>query len=520
MEESFTLGEVDVVELAKALLGEQSPADFLETGEPITADYEATVSYKNAEIELAGTLTFQVEGTKAGFLGKLAEEVEKIDVADVVLEGADIIVTFPEDVEVTAVAQAAADLVAALLQYAGDDSTLTVNGKTFTLGEVDVVELAKALLGDQSPADFLETGEPITADYEATVSYKNAEIELAGTLTFQVEGTKAGFLGKLAEEVEKIDVADVVLEGADIIVTFPEDVEVTAVAQAAADLVAALLQYAGDDSTLTVNGKTFTLGEVDVVELAKALLGDQSPADFLETGEPITADYEATVSYKNAEIELAGTLTFQVEGTKAGFLGKLAEEVEKIDVADVVLEGADIIVTFPEDVEVTAVAQAAADLVAALLQYAGDDSTLIVNGKTFTLGEVDVVELAKALLGDQSPADFLETGEPIVANYTATVSYKNAEIELAGTLTFRVVGTKAGFLGKLAEEVEKIDVADVVLEGADIIVTFPEDVEVSAVAQAAADLVAALRQYAGDDSTLIVNGKSFTLGECGCSGAG
>ncbi|MGI6344646.1 MAG: hypothetical protein ACOX18_06225 [Bacillota bacterium] len=45
---------------------------------------------------------------------------------------------------------------------------------------------------------------------------------------------------------------------------------------------------------------------------------------------------------------------------------------------------------------------------------------------------VDVVELAKALLGDQSPADFLETGEPIVANYTATVSYKNAEIELAG----------------------------------------------------------------------------------------
>jgi hypothetical protein len=82
------------------------------------------------------------------------------------------------------------------------------------------------------------------------------------------------------------------------------------------------------------------------------------------------------------------------------------------------------------------------------------------------------------------------------------------------------VGTKAGFLGKLAEEVEKIDVADVVLEGADIIVTFPEDVEVTAVAQAAADLVAALRQYAGDDSTLIVNGKTFTLGECGCSGAG
>ncbi|MGI6344694.1 MAG: hypothetical protein ACOX18_06495 [Bacillota bacterium] len=65
-----------------------------------------------------------------------------------------------------------------------------------------------------------------------------------------------------------------------------------------------------------MNGKTFTLGEVDVVELAKALLGEQSPADFLETGEPITADYEATVSYKNAEIELAGTLTFQVEGTK------------------------------------------------------------------------------------------------------------------------------------------------------------------------------------------------------------
>jgi enhancing lycopene biosynthesis protein 2 len=259
---------------------------------------------------------------------------------------------------------------------------------------------------------------------------------------------------------------------------------------------------------------------VDVVELAKALLGEQSPADFLETGEPIVANYTATVSYKNAEIELAGTLTFRVVGTKAGFLGKLAEEVEKIDVADVVLEGANIIVTFPEDVEVSAVAQAAADLVAALRQYAGDDSTLIVNGKTFTLGNVDVVELAKALLGDQSPADFLETGEPIVANYTATVSYKNAVIELAGQLTFKVEGTKAGFLGKLAEEVEKIDVADVVLEGANIIVTFPEDVEVTAVAQAAAGLVEALLQYAGDDSTLIVNGKTFTLGECGCSGAG
>ncbi|MGI6344693.1 MAG: hypothetical protein ACOX18_06490 [Bacillota bacterium] len=178
------------------------------------------------------------------------------------------------------------------------------------------------------------------------------------TLTFQVEGTKAGFLGKLAEEVEKIDVADVVLGKAQTSSSPSQrTLKVTAVAQAAADLVAALLQYAGDDSTLIVNGKTFTLGEVDVVELAKALLGEQSPADFLETGEPITADYEATVSYKNAEIELAGTLTFQVEGTKAGFLGKLAEEVEKIDVADVVLEGTDIIVTFPEDVEVTAVAQ-------------------------------------------------------------------------------------------------------------------------------------------------------------------
>jgi hypothetical protein len=62
---------------------------------------------------------------------------------------------------------------------------------------------------------------------------------------------------------------------------------------------------------------------------------------------------------------------------------------------------------------------------------------LIVNEESFTLGNVDVVELAKALLGDQSPADFLEKGEPIVANYTATVSYKNAEIELVGTLTFR-----------------------------------------------------------------------------------
>jgi hypothetical protein len=133
---------------------------------------------------------------------------------------------------------------------------------------------------------------------------------------------------------------------------------------------------------------------------------------------------------------------------------------------------------------------------------------------------VDVVELAKALLGEQSPADFLEKGEPIVANYTATVSYKNAEIELVGTLTFQVVGTEAGFLGKLAEEVEKIDVADVVLDGADIIVTFPEDVEVTAVAQAATDLVAALRQYAGDDSTLTVKGQTFHPEQCGCSGAG
>ncbi|MGI6344648.1 MAG: hypothetical protein ACOX18_06235 [Bacillota bacterium] len=72
----------------------------------------------------------------------------------------------------------------------------------------------------------------------------------------------------------------------------------------------------------------------------------------------------------------------------------------------------------------------------------------------------------------------------------------------------------------MAEEVEKIDVADVVLEGADIIVTFPEDVEVSAVAQAAADLVAALLQYAGDDSTLTVNGRVLHPGRSGCSGAG
>jgi hypothetical protein len=131
--------------------------------------------------------------------------------------------------------------------------------------------------------------------------------------------------------------------------------------------------------------------------------------------------------------------------------------------------------------------------------------------KTFDLETVTASQLASAILGTTSPADFLSNGEAITAAYTANVDYKNATIVLEGEFSFEVAGTKASLLSKFDDAIEDITVADIVRTGDNITVTFADDVAISAVKDAANGLIEALRQIADGSSTLTVAGQTFDL---------
>ena len=122
---------------------------------------------------------------------------------------------------------------------------------------------------------------------------------------------------------------------------------------------------------------------------------------------------------------------------------------------------------------------AASGFVTALEQVFGKGSKLIINDKEFTLGSVDIKELAKTLLGDLTPAEFLEEGASITAGYAASVEYKNTAISLSGTLEFTAVGTENSLLNALQVKIDALNAEGVfvTLDGQNISVKFEDDVK-------------------------------------------
>ncbi|MGI6662163.1 MAG: hypothetical protein ACOX4B_01580 [Bacillota bacterium] len=141
---------------------EQRPADFLKGKEAVEASYTVEATDQDGiTFTLAGDLVFKVaepsqdeiDAAKAAFLEYLEGEVEKIDVAEVDIDGEDITVTFDRDANPAEVYQAANELVDALKGEL-EAATLTLNGeKEFDLTEEDVaLQVALYLL------DGTETG--------------------------------------------------------------------------------------------------------------------------------------------------------------------------------------------------------------------------------------------------------------------------------------------------------------------------------------------------------------------------
>ncbi|MDD4541585.1 MAG: Ig-like domain-containing protein, partial [Eubacteriales bacterium] len=151
-----------------------------------------------------------------------------------------------------------------------------VNGDNKTLVSVLVSEIQEG---------GIENPEPLT------LTLSNSKETLDITFKLFELGTRADLINKLKTEAEKITVADVVvtddLTNLDATVTFADDVLVSAVKDAANELIAALRNIADGTSTLTVAGETFTLSEVTASQLATAILDGASPADFLSNGAPI-----------------------------------------------------------------------------------------------------------------------------------------------------------------------------------------------------------------------------------------
>jgi hypothetical protein len=115
---------------------------------------------------------------------------------------------------------------------------------------------------------------------------------------------------------------------------------------------------------------------------------------------------------------------------------------------------------------------------------------------------------------EQEPEDFLKGKEAVEASYTVEATNENGvTFTLAGNLVFAVAApsdeeireAKEAFLNYLEGEVEKITVAEVVIdEEENITVTFNRDTTPSAVYQAANELVDALKGEL-TEATLILN---------------
>ena len=122
------------------------------------------------------------------------------------------------------------------------------------------VQVARYLLGDMSPEDFLANKATVTADYTAVATNKaGVTFNLEGDLEFtvgepsedEVEQAKAAFLEHLNEEIGKINVASVDIDEEDISASFKWNATVDEVYQAANGLIEALKGQL-DAATLTV----------------------------------------------------------------------------------------------------------------------------------------------------------------------------------------------------------------------------------------------------------------------------
>jgi hypothetical protein len=237
-------------------------------------------------------------------------------------------------------------------------ATLTLNEDEtdgrFDLTDEDVAaQIALYLLDGTSPQDFLKGKEAVEASYTVEATDQDGiTFTLAGDLVFKVaepsqdeiDAAKAAFLEYLEGEVEKIDVAEVDIDGEDITVTFDRDANPAEVYQAANELVDALKGEL-EAATLTLNEDEtdgrFDLTDEDVAaQIALYLLDGTSPQDFLKGKEAVEASYTVEATDQDGiTFTLAGDLVFKVaepsqeeiDAAKAAFLEYLEGEVDKID---------------------------------------------------------------------------------------------------------------------------------------------------------------------------------------------
>jgi SAM-dependent methyltransferase len=439
-----------------------------DAGKYLKVEVKGTGNYTGTKTKVVGPIEASeamIAAAKATFLAALIGKVGEIKEADVAILGEDIIVGFDENADVDAVYGVVTDLLAAFRAEL-KEASLTVKragdavGATFTLDQDHVVvDLARYLLGDLTPEQFLAQREAVEASYTATATNNdNVEFGLEGELLFTADlgqAAKVAFLATLKEKAEAITVADVTIVGEDISVTFASDADVDAVYGVVTELLAAFRAEL-KEASLTVKragdavGATFTLDQDHVVvDLARYLLGDLTPEQFLAQREAVEATYtaQATDNY-DVEFGLEGNLKFQTIYTeaeaKADFLSALEEKAEAITVADVTIVGEDISVTFASDANVDAVYGAVEDLLAAFRAELKEASLTVKRagdavGATFTLDQDHVVvDLARYLLGDLTPEQFLAQREAVEASYTATAT-DNYEVEfgLEGNLKFQ-----------------------------------------------------------------------------------
>jgi flagellar hook-basal body complex protein FliE len=323
----------------------------------------------------------------------LAEEAEKIDVAEVEIVGEGISVTFASDVEPLDVYNAA-DTLFGVFKDELDAASMTITlanekTETFDLDQEGVVgQVAFFLLDGMSPDDFLAQGGAIEATYTAAATdNEGVGFTLAGTLTFAVQVDTSAYDAIVAQ-----------------VATLDED--------AYTKSSWAAYEVAIEDCNLELtaaDGQAALDAEVVKIEAALALL---------EEKDPVVA--------------------------KAAFLAALAEEAEKIDVAEVEIVGEGISVTFASDVEPLDVYNAADTLFGVFKDEldAASMTITLANEKTetFDLDQEGVVgQVAFFLLDGMSPDDFLAQGGAIEATYTAAATdNEGVGFTLAGTLTFAV----------------------------------------------------------------------------------
>jgi uncharacterized repeat protein (TIGR02543 family) len=466
-EATFHLDDENVaVAIARFLLGGMEPEDFLAQRDAVEAGYTATAIDKyGVSFDLEGSLKFQTVFTEAeakdAFLAALDDKVQAIEVAAVTLDGEDVTAVFAKTTEVSDVYGVAQELLAAFkaeLEEAELVLTVGVDEATFHLDDENVaVAIARFLLGGMEPEDFLAQRDAVEAGYTATAIDKyGVSFDLEGSLKFQTVFTEAeakdAFLAALDDKVQAIEVAAVTLDGEDVTAVFAKTTEVSDVYGVAQELLAAFkAELEEAELVLTVAGDeaTFHLDDENVaVAIARFLLGGMEPEDFLAQRDAVEAGYTATAIDKyGVSFDLEGSLKFQTVFTEAeakdAFLAALDDKVQAIEVAAVTLDGEDVTAFFEQDATTSAVYQMAQGLFSAF-QDELDEAEIILTpngaaeGETFHLDdETVVIAVARYLLGDLSPEQFLDQRIPIMASYTATATDKHGTyFELSGYLRF------------------------------------------------------------------------------------